>query len=67
MADSTTQTFDPTDGTTLVPLPIQDPCCQSPCDPEWRTEPSCTTFTETKTAIVGLTVGRPLEILAEAS
>src|SRR3984885_2048666 len=57
MAVSTTQTFDPTDGTTLVPLPTQDPCCQSPCDPEWRTEPNCITFAETKTVIVGLTGG----------
>src|ERR1700722_15590027 len=56
-AVSTTQTLDPADGTTLVPLPTQDPCCQSPCDPEWRTEPNCITFAETKTVIVGLTGG----------
>jgi hypothetical protein len=45
---------DPTDGTTPVTLPTQDPCCQSPCDPPWQTGPSCTTFTETKTSVVSL-------------
>jgi len=40
--------FDPTDGTTPVTLPTQDPCCQSPCDLPWRTGPSCITFTENK-------------------
>jgi hypothetical protein len=48
------QPLDPTDGTTPVTLPTQDPCCQSPCDPAWRPKPSCTTFTETKTAVVNL-------------
>jgi hypothetical protein len=42
----------PTDGTTPVTHPTQDPCCQSPCDPPWRTGPSCITFTETKTLVV---------------
>jgi hypothetical protein len=42
----------PTDGTTPVTLRTQDPCCQSPCDPPWRTGPSCITFTETKTLVV---------------
>jgi hypothetical protein len=46
---SPTPAFDPTDGTTPVTLPTLDPCCQSPCDPPWRTGPSCITFTETKT------------------
>jgi len=54
MSSTTPQTFDPTDGTTPVTLPTQDSCCQSPCDPPWRTGPSCTTFTETKTAVVSL-------------
>jgi hypothetical protein len=58
MSDTTTQPLDPTDGTTPVTLPTQDPCCQSPCDPPWRTGPSCTTFTETKTSTVSL-VGKP--------
>ena len=53
MSDAATG-FDPTDGTTPVTLPTQDACCQSPCDPAWRTEPSCTTFTETRTSVVGL-------------
>jgi hypothetical protein len=53
MSDATTG-FDPTDGTTPVTLPTQDPCCQSPCDPAWQTGPSCTTFTETKTSVVPL-------------
>jgi len=55
---ATTPALDPTDGTTPVTLPTQDPCCQSPCDPPWRTGPSCTTFTETKTSTVSL-VGNP--------
>jgi hypothetical protein len=54
MSSTTAQTFDATDGATPVTLPTQDPCCQSPCDPPWRTGPSCTTFTETKTAVVSL-------------
>jgi hypothetical protein len=44
--------FDPTDGTTSVNLPMQDSCCQSPCDLPWRIGPSCITFTETKTLVV---------------
>ena len=48
MASPTPPAFDPTDGTTPVTLPTLDPCCQSPCDPPWRTGPSCITFTETK-------------------
>jgi len=58
MSGTTTQAFDPTDGTTPVTLPTQDPCCQSPCDPPWRTGPSCTTFTEIKTSTVPL-VSKP--------
>src|SRR5450631_844038 len=54
MPSSTTQTFDPADGSTPVTLPTQDPCCQSPCDPPWLAGPSCTTFTETKTSTVVL-------------
>ncbi len=54
MPGTTTQAFDPTDGTTPVTLPTQDPCCQGPCDPPWRTGPSCTTFTETKTSAMAL-------------
>ncbi|MFZ3360500.1 MAG: hypothetical protein WCA56_24735 [Xanthobacteraceae bacterium] len=50
----TLQAFDPTDGTTPVTLPTQDPCCQSPCDPAWRVKPSCVTFTETKTSVTTL-------------
>jgi hypothetical protein len=57
MPSTATATFDPTDGTTPVTLPSQDACCQSPCDPPWRTEPSCTTFTETRTSVVSLTDG----------
>lgn len=57
MPDATTQAFDPTDGTTPVTLPSQDPCCQSPCDLPWRTGATCTTFTETKTSVVSLVGG----------
>jgi hypothetical protein len=46
--------FDPTDGTTPVTLPTQDPCCQAPCDPPWITKAACVTFTETKTSVVDL-------------
>lgn len=53
-----TPALDPTDGTTPITLPTQDPCCQSPCDPPWRTGPSCITFTETKTLILPI-VGSP--------
>jgi len=57
MSGATTQAFDPTDGTTPVTLPSQDPCCQSPCDLPWRTGATCTTFTETKTSVVSLVGG----------
>jgi|GEM_PF-1264686 hypothetical protein len=57
MAAATTQILDPTDGTTPVTLPTQDACCQSPCDPPWRTKPSCVTFTETKSSVVSLARG----------
>jgi hypothetical protein len=57
MSAATTQSLDPTDGTTPVTVPDRDPCCQSPCDPPWRTGPSCITFTETKTSIVGIAGG----------
>jgi hypothetical protein len=49
MSTSTIPPLDLTDGTTPITLPTQDACCQSPCDPPWRTGPSCITFTETKT------------------
>jgi hypothetical protein len=55
MSGETTRTLDPTDGTTPVTLPVQDACCQSPCDPEWRVRSTCITFTETKTGVVSLT------------
>jgi hypothetical protein len=58
MAATTTPTLDPTDGTTPVTFPSRDACCQTPCDPAWRTGPSCTTFTETKTSVLDL-VGGP--------
>jgi hypothetical protein len=58
MANSTTQTLDPTDGTTPVTFPTRDACCQTPCDPAWLTGPTCTTFTETKTSVVDL-AGKP--------
>ncbi|MCK9684499.1 hypothetical protein [Scleromatobacter humisilvae] len=40
--------FDPTTGTTPITLPTQDPCCQSPCDPAWRTKSTCIVFNETR-------------------
>jgi hypothetical protein len=58
MPGATTQALDATDGTTPVTVPALDPCCQSPCDPPWRTGPNCITFTETKTSVVDL-VGGP--------
>jgi hypothetical protein len=54
MPDTTGTALDPTDGTTPVTLPTQDACCQSPCDPPWRTKSSCITFTENKTAVVSI-------------
>src|SRR5580704_12191730 len=59
MPNAPTTALDPTDGTTPVTLPTQDACCQSPCDPPWRTGPSCVTFTETKTSVVALAGGEP--------
>lgn len=47
MADTNTP-LDPTIGTTPITLPTQDPCCQSPCDPAWRTKPTCIIFNETR-------------------
>jgi len=64
---TTTPTLDPTDGTTPVTLPTLDPCCQSPCDPPWRTGPSCTTFTETKTSTISLTGSPATNDLARAT
>jgi hypothetical protein len=55
MSSTATPVLDPTDGTIPVTLPTQDPCCQSPCDPPWRTGPNCITFTETKTLVVPIT------------
>jgi hypothetical protein len=54
MPPATTPALDPTDGTTPVTIPTLDPCCQSPCDPPWRTGPTCSTFTETKASTVSL-------------
>jgi hypothetical protein len=61
MPNGTTTALDPTDGTTPVTLPTQDACCQSPCDPPWRTKSSCITFTETKTSIVAVAGGAAKE------
>jgi hypothetical protein len=52
MSTPVTPSLDSNDGTTPVTLPTQDPCCQSPCDPPWRTGSSCITFTETKTLVL---------------
>jgi hypothetical protein len=57
VSSATTQALDPSDGTTPVTIPARDPCCQSPCDPPWRTGPNCITFTETKTSVVDLVPG----------
>jgi hypothetical protein len=54
---TTVQAFDPTDGTTPITLPTQDPCCQVPCDPAWRVKPSCVTFTEIKTSVFPIAGG----------
>jgi hypothetical protein len=58
VSTTTTPVFDPTDGTTPITFPTLDPCCQSPCDPPWRTGPSCTTFTETRSSSTPL-AGNP--------
>src|SRR5271170_4427285 len=55
MAAATTPVLVPTDGTTPVTIPTQDPCCQSPCDPPWRPDSSCITFTEAKSSTMSLT------------
>ena len=52
MSTPTTPVIAPTDGTTPITLPTMDPCCQSPCDPAWRTGPSCISFTENKTVVL---------------
>ncbi len=46
--------LDPTIGSTPVTLPTQDACCQSPCDPAWRTKSTCITFNETRSATLPL-------------
>ena len=46
--------FDPTTGTTPITLPTQDPCCQSPCDPAWRTKSTCIIFNETRSVTLPL-------------
>ena len=58
--NDSTPTQDPADGTIPVILPTQDFCCESPCDPPWRTEPSCTIFTETKNTTVCLGSATPV-------
>jgi hypothetical protein len=57
MPGATTQAFDPTNGTTPVPLPTQDACCQVPCDPPWL-KPACITFTEIKTSVIPIEGGK---------
>ena len=52
----TTNPLDPGIGSTPITLPTQDPCCQSPCDPAWRTKPTCTVFNETRSATLPLGV-----------
>lgn len=54
MSDAPLQPLDPTIGTTPVMLPVQDDCCQAPCDPPWL-KTSCVSFTEAKTQITSLT------------
>lgn len=54
--------LDPTIGTTPVTLPTQDACCQSPCDPAWRTKPTCTIFNETRSVTLPL---RTEDVVAE--
>ncbi len=53
MPDSATP-HDPTIGSTPVTLPTQDACCQSPCDPAWRTKSTCVTFNETRSVTLPL-------------
>lgn len=54
MPAATPPSTDPSDGSTPVTVPTEDPCCQSPCDPPWLSGPSCTTFSEAKTSTVSL-------------
>ena len=46
--------LDPSVGFTPVTLPTQEACCQSPCDPAWRSKPTCTTFNETRSVTLAL-------------
>jgi thermitase len=63
MADNP-PTFDPTTGTTPITLPTQDPCCQSPCDPAWRTKSTCIVFNETRTVTLPLGNTDPAAVFA---
>src|SRR2546423_13215907 len=47
-----------------VKLPTQDPCCESPCDPPWRTDEQCLIWYEQKYFIVPLKGGRGNEVAA---
>jgi len=47
-----------------VELPKQDPCCESPCDPPWRTDEQCLIWYERKTFIVPLRGDRKNEVAA---
>jgi subtilisin family serine protease len=49
-----------------VRLPKQDPCCESPCDPPWRTDDQCLIWYEPKyfRIPIGRDGGRPASNLA---
>ncbi len=56
--------LDPTIGSTPITLPTQDPCCQSPCDPAWRTKPTCIVFNETRSVTLPLGNEDPAAVFA---
>jgi thermitase len=47
-----------------VKLPTRDPCCESPCDPPWRTDDQCLIWYEQKYFIVPLRGDRKNEVAA---
>ena len=63
MAD-TNNPLDPGIGSTPITLPTQDACCQSPCDPAWRTKPTCLIFNETRSVTLPLGVDDPVGAFA---
>ena len=64
MNTTTTPSDDADAGPCGVILPKQDPCCESPCDPPWRTDEQCLIWYEQKSFIVPLKGDRGNKIAA---